>query len=108
MKVKLTGTRGRGLFTVAAVKAGDLLLCEKAFSYAFSDNKSKSSSQSVQLLCIADTIGATFSKQVDLMTVLAQKIYTNPSLHSIVTYLYYGDYQAVDTTMVDGKSAVDS
>jgi hypothetical protein len=28
---------GRGLFTTQAVKAGDLLFCEKAFAHAFHD-----------------------------------------------------------------------
>lgn len=35
--IRALGSRGRGLFTIEAVKAGDLLLCEKAFVHAFVD-----------------------------------------------------------------------
>jgi hypothetical protein len=42
MTVKQTESHGRGLFTTQAVKAGDLLFCEKAFAHAFHDeNASK-------------------------------------------------------------------
>ena len=38
-------THGRGLFTTKAVKAGDLLLCEKAFAAAFAPNNSKAKAE---------------------------------------------------------------
>jgi hypothetical protein len=33
VEVKTSPGRGRGLFTTKAVKAGELLLCEKAFAH---------------------------------------------------------------------------
>jgi hypothetical protein len=37
IEIKQTTAKGRGMFTTKAVKAGDLLLCEKAFSHAHED-----------------------------------------------------------------------
>jgi len=37
VSIKISSSRGRGLFIIEAVKAGDLLLYEKAFILAFAD-----------------------------------------------------------------------
>lgn len=37
VSVRSTESRGRGLFTTEAVRAGDLLFCEKVFAHAFHD-----------------------------------------------------------------------
>jgi hypothetical protein len=55
--VKESPGRGRGLFTTKAVKAGELLLCEKAFAHAFSDSTES---------------GAAASSKTSLLTTLPQ------------------------------------
>lgn len=50
IEVQQSPSRGRGLFTTMPLKAGELLLCEKAFSYCFAlppDERKKASSKSV-------------------------------------------------------------
>lgn len=39
IEIRKTETRGRGMFVTKAVKAGDILLCEKAFTIAYSDTE---------------------------------------------------------------------
>ncbi|KAL4795819.1 hypothetical protein BDV19DRAFT_388844 [Aspergillus venezuelensis] len=75
---------GRGLFTTAPVKAGDLLFCEKALVYNPNGNNN------------------------ELRILLAQKMYKNLSLHSEIAELDHGKYQSVDVSEVDGKPVVDS
>lgn len=43
VEIRVTENRGRGLFSMKDIVAGDLLLCEKAFSYSFLDNPSTTS-----------------------------------------------------------------
>jgi hypothetical protein len=37
IEIRDSPSRGKGLFTTKQVKAGDLLLCEKEFSYCFAE-----------------------------------------------------------------------
>lgn len=78
--IKPAGSRGRGLFTTAAVKAGDLLLCEKAFAHSDSD----------------------------IVGLMVQKVHNNPALLPVLTDLHHGSYEPVDTMRVDGVPVVDS
>lgn len=48
--IKMTEVRGRGLFTTQKAAAGDLLLCEKAFSLSYLENTSTTSLESVVAL----------------------------------------------------------
>ncbi|KAK1836916.1 hypothetical protein QBC39DRAFT_377858 [Podospora conica] len=94
---------GRGLFTTAAVAAGDLLFCEKAFAHAFAD-----SSKNVTTLVDVATDTVTMGTQPELIDRLIRKMYQNPSLSKSVTDLYHGDYPAVETASIDGSPIVDS
>ncbi|KAJ5611683.1 hypothetical protein N7528_008788 [Penicillium herquei] len=106
VKIKETKSHGRGLFATKAVKAGDLLLCEKAFCYQFHDE----SDLNVTLMISPDTNRMALGSTVELIEVIAQKLHKNPSLASKFNDLYHGTYEVSDSSnvQVDGQPVVDS
>lgn len=106
--------RGRGLFTNKAVKAGELLLCEKAFVYCFCpppDEMEKASSKSMTYLSVlVDVPGnkVTIGTQADLIRDACNKLALNPSLASAFYDLYHGDIQGVRHVSIDGAPVVDT
>lgn len=104
--VKSTESRGRGLFTTDAVKAGDLLFCEKAFAYVFHDDKNPS--KDLNLLMNAQTGAMTVGTQAELIGLIVQKLYKNPSLMSTLTDLHHGSYKPVTVSEADGIPVVDT
>lgn len=107
VEVRQVANKGRGLFTTKAVRAGDLLLCEKAFSYAWVDDTKKMQSTSTLLLNI-ETLQGFAGGQADLITTLVQKLRRNPSLGPTFRALYHADYKTVDSLTVDGDPIVDT
>ncbi|KAJ6019702.1 hypothetical protein N7522_001769 [Penicillium canescens] len=103
--VKQTQSHGRGLFTTEAVKAGDLLFCEKAFAHAFHD---ENSSKDLRLLLNVDMDKATIGTQGELIELIVQKLYKNPSLLPGFVDLYHGAYKSVDVLEVDATPVVDT
>ncbi|KAK2789309.1 hypothetical protein FQN53_002151 [Emmonsiellopsis sp. PD_33] len=103
--VKPTESRGRGLFTTKAVKAGDLLFCEKAFTHAFQDPDNK---KGLSLLINAQTNSAKMGTQAELIELTVQKLSKNPSLLPTIADLYHGSYKPVDTLEVDSIPVVDT
>jgi hypothetical protein len=123
--VKTSTGRGRGLFTTRAVKAGELLLCEKAFAYCSADDPDSSHGTSTAQSASSSSppqppagIGVlislhydlvTIGKQPDVITTAIQKIFRNPSLGPTFTSLHSGSYKSVDAPqLVDGHPVVDS
>ncbi|KAL4746119.1 hypothetical protein BDW72DRAFT_210749 [Aspergillus terricola var. indicus] len=104
--VKMTDSRGRGLFTTTAVKAGDLLFCEKAFAHTFHD--AKNPKRSLGLLLNLETKAMTMGTQTRLMSLLAQKLYKDPKAGEVFRDLYHGGYQPVNVSEVDGLTVVDT
>ncbi|KAM7190971.1 TPR domain protein [Naviculisporaceae sp. PSN 640] len=107
--VRPSGSKGRGLFTTKAVKAGDLLFCEKAFTHAFAGQGLEGGSGRCDMTILVEsddrmTIGA----HADLINITIRKLYNNPSLLPIIADLYRGSYESVDVSEVDGKPVVDS
>ncbi|KAF3490604.1 TPR domain protein [Arthroderma uncinatum] len=96
--------RRRGLFTTAAVKVGDLLLCEKAFAHAFGHTIVRRSNQKYHW------IGAKSEPlKQELLTMVIQKLYRNPSLASCITQLYCQmPNESGGIVEVDGRPAVDT
>lgn len=91
--VKVSRGRGFGLFTTDHVKAGDLLLCEKAFSYSHKENAVRSKDSSgTPVLANMLTNRIMIGTQVSLMKETIQKLKLNPSLLSTVTSLHHGTY----------------
>ncbi|CAI7632337.1 unnamed protein product [Penicillium manginii] len=101
--IKPTESHGRGLFTTEAVKAGDLLLCEKAFAHAFHDEKG---SGDLTLLMSPDTNKMILGTQVQLIGMIAQKLYRNPSMLSRFIDLHHGTHDSSDIR-VDGQAVID-
>jgi tetratricopeptide (TPR) repeat protein len=92
---------GNGLFTTAPVKAGTLLICEKAFAYSFTSALDRSlSTQAEKELC--ETSFTNFT------TKIVQKLYHSPRASQAFNDLHHGDYRPVDITQVDGKPVVDT
>lgn len=97
--------KGKGLFTTKAVKAGDLLFCEKAFAYRNTGDDF--------LAGQSNTAIPTVSRRKDgspvLTTQILQKLYHNPRMAESFTALYHGGlYSVTDSTTVDGVPVVDS
>ncbi|KPM41951.1 hypothetical protein AK830_g4617 [Neonectria ditissima] len=107
VSVRPSGSRGRGLFTTKAVKAGDLLLCEKAFAHAFVDTQNAQDNHGLTVLINTGTDRITMGAQAELINMVVQKLYRNPSLSSIVTDLHHGAYKPV-TSEVNGLPLVDT
>ncbi|KAI2900058.1 hypothetical protein CBS63078_7047 [Aspergillus niger] len=98
-------THGRGLFTTQAVRAGDLLICEKAFAHAFHDDGDNTN---VSILVYADTNSMKVGTQAELNSLIARKLQKNPSLIPAFNDLYHGSYTPVGVSEVDGSPVVDT
>jgi hypothetical protein len=107
VQVRTVEGKGRGLFTTKPTKAGDLLLCEKAFSHAHVDDAQKGNAN-ITLLMNVETDKGFIGGQADLIQLITQKLYKNPSMTAAFTDLHHGDYKAVDTISVDGQPVVDT
>jgi hypothetical protein len=107
VEIRNTDKKGRGLFLTKAVKAGDLLLCEKAFGHAYV-NESEGGGSKVTLLINPETNRGFMGGQSDLIKIIVQKLYHNPSVAPAFTTLHHGTYEAVATPAVDGKPIVDT
>ena len=114
VEVRSTPNHGKGLFTTRAVKAGDLLLCEKAFALATSSRNWRceiffpgTDEDNSKYLFNTETGKVVYGTQADLVEVIAQKIFRNPSLESLITELHHGNYQAGEPQKVDGVPVVD-
>ena len=108
VSIKNSEGRGRGIFTTRAVVAGELLLCEKAFSYCFAGGEESAGSSKTSLLINTQTNRMTMGTQAELITATAQKMLRNPSLAPSFTSLHHGDYKPVRETEIDGQPIVDT
>jgi hypothetical protein len=106
--VKPAGVRGRGLFTTKDVIAGEVLLCEKAFSYCWANEEANEAGSKTSLLMNTTTKRSVLGTQADLITETVQKLHRNPSLLPALNALHHGDYQTVEPTEVDGSAVVDT
>jgi hypothetical protein len=107
VEVRKSSGKGRGLFVTRAVKAGDLLLCEKAFTHAYAPESGTAQSKTTLLLNI-ETERGFIGGQADLIRITARKLYCNPSLAPAFTALHHGTYKPTSTLNVDGKPVVDT
>ncbi|CAI7581905.1 unnamed protein product [Penicillium glandicola] len=104
--IRQTKSKGRGLFTTEAVKAGDLLLCEKAFAYV-TEHPSRPRWCST-LHINTEMRSTTRGGQLALASLIIEKLYKNPSLASTITDLHSGGFKQVSTAPVDGKPVIDT
>ena len=113
VEIRQTESKGRGLFVTKAMKAGDLLLCEKAFSCAHvyegaSGKGDEKGSSKISLLINPQTGQGFMGAQADLIKMIVQKLYRNPSLARAFTALHRGRYEKASTSTIDGKPVVDT
>ncbi|KAI9730320.1 MAG: hypothetical protein M1818_008223 [Claussenomyces sp. TS43310] len=108
--VKTSMGRGRGLFTTKAVKAGELIMCEKAFvhCYANTTEESTQTTSRISVLMNIHTNRMTMGVQSDLLTEIVQKLRKNPSLLPEFMALHHGSYQPVGAAEVDGVPIIDT
>jgi hypothetical protein len=66
VQVRIVEGKGRGLFITKPTKAGDLLLCEKAFSHAHVDDAQKGNAN-ITLLMNVETDKGFMGGQADLI-----------------------------------------
>ena len=84
-------SHGRGLFTTKAVKAGDLLLCEKAFATAFASNDSAAIAEtSLPKDAKSDESNWKLKLRSELALTTFYKLSRNPSVVSAFADLYPG------------------
>ncbi|OJK04901.1 hypothetical protein ASPACDRAFT_49254 [Aspergillus aculeatus ATCC 16872] len=107
VSVRASELHGRGLFTTEAVRAGDLLLCEKAFAHAFHGEAGDSDAE-ISLLMNTETQTMTVGTQAELISAIAQRLYKNPSLIAVVKDLYHGSYIPTNISEVDGTPVIDT
>lgn len=108
VSIRASGSRGRGLFTTKAVKAGDLLLCEKAFAYAFVDTKKAENIKNCTVLINVETDSITLGTHAELIRLIVQRLWRNHSLASLFTSLHHGSYKSVDVSRIDDAPVVDT
>lgn len=105
VEVREIDKKGRGLCAAQDLKAGDLVLCEKAFTVAFA---SDSEAETYVLLNVNTNSGAT-GTQATLMFTLTQKMLHNSSAAASFFDLYDGGYTPKCTApQVDGVTVVDT
>ncbi|KAI1381476.1 hypothetical protein F4677DRAFT_440692 [Hypoxylon crocopeplum] len=100
--------RGKGLFTTKPVKAGELLVCEKAFAYSYASDDDPVGLLNTTILMNLNSGTICMGGQANLITQIVQKLYHNPSGGKVFTDLYHGDYTPVATSEVDGVPVVDT
>lgn len=107
VEVRRTISKGRGLFVTKPIKVGDLILCEKAFSHAYVDDTDNANA-SLTFLMNPETNKGFMGGQADLIRMIVQKLYNNPSMASSFTELHHGTYRAANVPYVDEQPVVDT
>lgn len=97
--------QGRGLFTTQEVKAGELLLVEKAFACTYID---KESIDNLFFVINPETSKMTKAGQVALLATMIENLQRRPTLISEITQLYHEPYQSVEVSDVDGSPVIDT
>ena len=105
VEVRQTKFQGRGVFATRAIKAGELVLCEKAFSAVIvSERAPEALTTNIDINSNCISIGAHSSVVADTVC----KLRDNPSFAPAFTNLYKGDYTPRKMNFVDGEPVVDT
>jgi len=88
VEVRETDLRGNGLYTTKDVKAGDLLVCEKAFAYVFVARRGMPTRSS-------------------LIEAISERCSSTPSLIPSFSGMHHGDYIPQKITEIDGRPVID-
>lgn len=107
VEIKTSEGRGRGLFTTRAIKVGELLLCEKAFTHCHADTSDECASK-ISMLMESDTNRMTIGTEGYLIAAIVQQLQRNPSQIPTFFALHHGSYEPVGTIEVDGEPIIDT
>ncbi|OAR02140.1 hypothetical protein LLEC1_07556 [Akanthomyces lecanii] len=109
VEIRQSPGKGRGLFTTKSVVAGDLLICEKAFSYSFLDTDNGTKEHQNILLLSAQPMQALLGGQVQNLTRIIQKLYHEPETAASFLEMNHGNYVPLEHgLLVDSKPVVDT
>jgi len=112
VEVRPVEGKGRGLFTINTIRCGDLVACEKAFSYGCAEPPAPEDGAPPCNTEFGVLVNLT-TNRVKLGTDAAhipnvyQKLVNNPSLARSFLDLCHGSYESTPTTKVDGMPVVD-
>ncbi|KAF2770519.1 hypothetical protein EJ03DRAFT_270369 [Teratosphaeria nubilosa] len=105
VEVRDAGSSDRGLFAKTNIKAGEVILCEKAFSAAFGDEKQSS----IYILMNLNTNQISMGKHAMLLFNVVKKMLHSPTEATRFFDLHDGGYDPkCAVTNVDGVVAVDT
>jgi hypothetical protein len=106
VEIRKSPGRGNGLFTTRDVKAGELLLCEKAFSYCYIDLKNPGTRANVLMNLFTKKM--TVGGSAYLLPQIVQKLYHDPQSISMFQELSHGKHKKLSVFESDGLPVVDS
>ncbi|KAM0319433.1 hypothetical protein ACHAPQ_010341 [Fusarium lateritium] len=106
VEIRKSPGRGNGLFTTKDVKAGELLLCEKAFSYYYIDPKNPG--VRTNILMNLFTKKMTIGGSAYLLPQIVQKLYHDPQSISMFQELSHGEHKELSISESDGVPIVDA
>ncbi|KAI0160748.1 TPR domain protein [Xylariaceae sp. FL1272] len=106
--VKETDSCGKGLFLTKAVKAGELLLCEKAFAYSYADEHDPVGRRNLSVFMQVQPNVVTWDGQAHLVTQVVQKLKQCPQTSEVFKALYHEDYRTGPMFDADGQPVVDT
>ncbi len=107
VEIKASKGRGKGLFATRAIQAGELLLCEKAFSHCYADTSDGSASD-ISMLMDSETNCITIGTQGHLITAVIHQLQRNPSQMPAFLSLHHGPYEPMGPTEVDNRPIIDT
>ncbi|KAK4502484.1 hypothetical protein PRZ48_005909 [Zasmidium cellare] len=102
--VQKTVDRGHGLFATKAIKAGELVLVEKALFVAFNTDEGADQSVIMNLNTGVMSVGTHPTRLVGAV----HKMLHSPKLAEAFSHLYDGGYEPRGVQVVDGVVAVDT
>jgi hypothetical protein len=116
VEVRNSPGRGRGLFTTVPVKAGDLLVCEKAFALSYTNEKDTDGASSKNPQAEAEQEEQRKAKSevmiAKLYRMIVQKLAKNPSLFPEFVSLYSGLFPSSEKSriplIVDDRLVIDT
>lgn len=106
VEVRPSPGRGRGVFTTVPVSAGQLLVCEKAFTYSYAGDDEPARRHTI--LMNLSTKKMVVGGQAQLLTQTVQKLYHSPELSHLFCDLHRGGYAVSPVSESDGYPVVDS
>ncbi|KAK3115056.1 hypothetical protein LTR53_005975 [Teratosphaeriaceae sp. CCFEE 6253] len=104
-EVRDAGKRGKGLFAVSDIRAGELVLCEKAFSIAFASDEGTDT----HIMVNVNTQRGSMGPHATLLFDLVRKMSHGPTDAARYFELYDGGYTPkIPPQLIDGNTVIDT